>query len=84
MTASGAWRWIPRGIVLGLLAFAIFGPIANLALWAVAERWYWPHALPSQYGFEFWGRVFSRARPRLGLARHQRDHRAADRRRVAR
>jgi putative spermidine/putrescine transport system permease protein len=59
VTASGAWRWIPRGIVLGLLAFVIFGPIANLALWAVAERWYWPHTLPSQYGFSFWGRVFS-------------------------
>ncbi len=59
MAPAAAWRWIPRGLVLGLLAFAIFGPIINLALWAVAERWYWPHALPSQYGFEFWGRVFS-------------------------
>lgn len=59
MTRTIAWRWIPRGIVLGLVAFAVFGPIVNLALWAVAERWFWPHALPSQYGFEFWGRVFS-------------------------
>jgi ABC-type spermidine/putrescine transport system permease subunit II len=52
-------RWIPRGLVLGILAFAVFGPIANLVLWAVAERWFWPNKLPSQYGFEFWGRVFS-------------------------
>jgi putative spermidine/putrescine transport system permease protein len=53
------WRWIPRGIVLGLLAFAIFGPLANLLLWAVAERWYFPHTLPIQYGFSFWANVFS-------------------------
>ncbi|WP_139974378.1 ABC transporter permease subunit [Ochrobactrum sp. CGA5] len=53
------WRWIPRGILLGLLAFAIFGPLANLFLWAVAERWYFPHTLPLQYGFSFWANVFS-------------------------
>ncbi len=48
-----------RGSAIGLLAFAIFGPIANLLLWAFAERWFWPHALPSQYGLAFWYRVFS-------------------------
>ena len=42
-----------------LRAFVIFGPFANLVLWAFAERWFWPNMLPSQYGFEFWGRVFS-------------------------
>jgi ABC-type spermidine/putrescine transport system permease subunit II len=51
--------WLPRAILLGLFAFAIFGPIANLVLWAFAERWFWPNKLPSQYGFEFWRRVFS-------------------------
>ncbi len=51
--------WLARGVGLGVLAFAIFGPIANLGLWAVAERWYWPHALPSRYGFSFWARVFA-------------------------
>jgi ABC-type spermidine/putrescine transport system permease subunit II len=59
MTALARWHWLLPAILLGLLAFAIFGPILNLALWAVAERWFWPHILPSQYGFEFWGRVFS-------------------------
>jgi hypothetical protein len=39
MRWSLAW-WPLRGIVLGLLAFAVFGPIVNLALWAVAERWF--------------------------------------------
>jgi ABC-type spermidine/putrescine transport system permease subunit II len=50
--------WIPRGLVLGALAFAIFGPIANLALWAVAERWYFPYKLPVSYGLRFWYQVF--------------------------
>ncbi|MDN2579824.1 ABC transporter permease subunit [Aquibium sp. ELW1220] len=51
--------WIPRAIVLGLLAFAIFGPLTNLLLWTVAERWYFPHAMPLDYGFSYWERVFS-------------------------
>lgn len=51
--------WIPRAIVLGLLAFAIFGPLSNLLLWTVTERWYFPHTLPMEYGFSYWGRVFS-------------------------
>jgi putative spermidine/putrescine transport system permease protein len=60
MTASVArsLRLLPLGIVLGLLAFAIFGPLLNLLLWAVAERWYFPHKLPLEYGFSFWQRVF--------------------------
>ena len=49
---------ICRGLILGLLAFAIFGPIANLLLWAVAETWYFPHKLPLEWGFSFWERVF--------------------------
>jgi putative spermidine/putrescine transport system permease protein len=53
------WLWIPRAIGLGLLAFAIFGPLANLLLWTVTERWYFPHALPMQYGFSYWARVFA-------------------------
>ena len=67
MTTTAATRptfsvdlwWIPRAIVLGLLAFAIFGPLANLVLWTVTERWYFPHALPLEYGVSYWGRVFS-------------------------
>ncbi|WP_420962928.1 ABC transporter permease [Brucella sp. IR073] len=52
-------KWIPRALLLGLLAFIIFGPLANLLLWTVAERWYFPHALPLDYGFSYWERVFS-------------------------
>lgn len=51
--------WLPRAAILGLIAFAIFGPLANLLIWTVAERWYFPHALPLDYGFSYWGRVFA-------------------------
>lgn len=52
------WRWLPRGIGLGVLAFIIFGPIFNLLLWTVAERWYFPSTLPITYGFSYWSKVF--------------------------
>jgi ABC-type spermidine/putrescine transport system permease subunit II len=51
--------WVPRAIVLGLIAFIIFGPLTNLVLWTVAEKWYFPHTLPLEYGLSYWGRVFS-------------------------
>ena len=56
---SATFRWVLRGAVLGLLAFAIFGPLANMLLWTVTEKWYFPHKLPLEYGFSFWGRVFA-------------------------
>ena len=66
MTDAAA-RWRPHGfagtlgvgLVLGLLAFAIFGPLVNLGLWAFAERWYFPNKIPSEFGLSFWARVFS-------------------------
>jgi ABC-type spermidine/putrescine transport system permease subunit II len=48
-----------RAVLLGLFAFVIFGPLLNLFLWAFAERWYFPSKLPLEYGFTYWGRVFS-------------------------
>ena len=53
-----ALAWLARGSALGLLGFAVFGPLANLALWAVAEQWYFPFKLPVVYGFRFWHEVF--------------------------
>ena len=47
-----------RALVLALLAFAIFGPLVNLLLWAFAERWYFPSKLPLEYGLTYWYRVF--------------------------
>jgi ABC-type spermidine/putrescine transport system permease subunit II len=46
--------------VFGLAAFAflLFGPIVNLVLWSVAERWYTPYKLPVSYGLRYWEVVF--------------------------
>jgi putative spermidine/putrescine transport system permease protein len=55
---KAAAGWLVRGGALGLLAFAVFGPLANLALWAVAIQWYFPHKLPVSWGFRYWGEVF--------------------------
>lgn len=51
--------WLPRAALLGMLAFIIFGPLANLVLWTVAEKWYFPHTLPLEYGFSSWTKVFA-------------------------
>jgi putative spermidine/putrescine transport system permease protein len=56
MTLALGWLW--RASLLGLLAFAVFGPLANLLLWAFAIQWYYPHRLPLAYGFRYWGEVF--------------------------
>ena len=57
MRAAFGWR-VLRGSLLGGLAFVIFGPLANLALWAVTIQWYYPHKLPVTWGFKYWGEVF--------------------------
>jgi len=55
---KAALGWLGRGGLLGVLAFVIFGPLANLVLWAVATQWYFPHKLPLAYGLRYWGEVF--------------------------
>jgi putative spermidine/putrescine transport system permease protein len=60
--AGAPLRWpsaLFTGVLLALFAFAIFGPLLNLLLWAFAEKWYFPSKLPSEFGFAFWQRVFN-------------------------
>ena len=51
-------RALPRAIALAVIAFVIFGPLANLILWSLAEAWYFPSKLPLQWGFRWWNQVF--------------------------
>jgi ABC-type spermidine/putrescine transport system permease subunit II len=51
-------RWLPRAMVLALVALVIFGPLVNLLIWAAAETWYYPHKLPVTYGTRYWQEVF--------------------------
>ena len=51
-------RGLLAGVLLAAFAFALIGPLANLALWSVAERWYTPYKLPVTYGTRYWEQVF--------------------------
>ncbi len=61
MMAGRILRGLPAALLIVLLALVIFGPLTNLLIWSVTERWYFPHKLPLEWGFSFWERVF---RPR--------------------
>jgi ABC-type spermidine/putrescine transport system permease subunit II len=62
--SASAVRWwgmlgtMLKGLGLAIFAFMLFGPLANLALWSVAERWYTPFKLPVTYGVRYWEVVF--------------------------
>ncbi|UTV29397.1 ABC transporter permease [Photobacterium atrarenae] len=49
----------PQFVFVICLALIMFGPIINLLIWTVAEVWYFPYALPSQWGLKYWDQVFS-------------------------
>ena len=75
MKAAG--HVLGRARAIGLLAFLIFGPLANLLLWAFAERWYFPAKLPQEFGFAFWLRVFQprgNALQSLVTSAHESEH----------
>ncbi|MEO9655536.1 ABC transporter permease [Marinomonas sp.] len=50
--------WGQMGFIL-IFALVLFGPIMNLMIWTVTEVWYFPNALPSQWGFKYWQQVFN-------------------------
>ena len=56
----GRWlRWIVRGIVLALLAFASSARSPTCCCGPSPSAGTFPHKLPLEYGFSFWGRVFA-------------------------
>ncbi|WP_166238527.1 ABC transporter permease [Paenibacillus turpanensis] len=38
--------------------FIILGPLSSLVLWSFAEKWFWPHLLPQEYGLFYWKKVW--------------------------
>lgn len=58
MTVRGLAATIAKAGLVGMLAFFLIGPLANLVLWSVAERWYTPYKLPVSYGLRYWEIVF--------------------------
>jgi putative spermidine/putrescine transport system permease protein len=51
-------RILILGAGIGTFAFFLLGPLVNLILWSLAERWYTPYKLPVTYGMKFWEIVF--------------------------
>jgi ABC-type spermidine/putrescine transport system permease subunit II len=51
-------RALLKAAALAVFAFWLAGPLVNLALWSVAERWYTPFKLPVTYGTRYWEVVF--------------------------
>ncbi len=41
-------------LMLVLVFLIIVGPMMSLFIWSIAQRWYWPHTLPQEVGFEYW------------------------------
>ncbi|CUB03342.1 ABC transporter permease [Marinomonas fungiae] len=53
------WGFWGQTLFITLLALAFFGPVVNLLLWTVAESWFFPHAVPNEWGLKYWGQVFN-------------------------
>lgn len=51
--------WWGQILFISVLALLMFGPLTNLLIWTVTERWYFPHVLPVEWGFKYWRYVFS-------------------------
>jgi len=41
-------------IIFTVFIFFLFAPLFSLGIWSVALRWYWPHTLPQEIGFDYW------------------------------
>ncbi|WP_217900045.1 ABC transporter permease [Paenibacillus herberti] len=50
-------RMIMRFVIYAFSIFLIMGPISSLIIWSFAEKWYWPHTLPQEWGMKYWARV---------------------------
>lgn len=53
------WGFCGQTLFITLMALAFFGPIINLLMWTVAESWFFPHVVPSEWGMKYWHQVFN-------------------------
>lgn len=53
------WGFCAQTLFITLMALAFFGPIINLLMWTVAESWFFPHVVPSEWGMKYWHQVFN-------------------------
>ncbi len=46
--------------ILLAMALAMVGPILSVILWAFAEKWRYPHLLPTEWGLKYWEVILGR------------------------
>lgn len=63
METRKSTRWLAflrsrlfRFIMWAFTIVFILGPLASLAIWSLAGKWFWPHALPSEWTLSYWVR----------------------------
>lgn len=40
--------------LLVIVFLVVVGPMASLAIWSIAQKWYWPSPLPQAITFDYW------------------------------
>jgi len=40
--------------LLVIVFLVVVGPMASLAIWSIAQKWYWPSPLPQAVTFDYW------------------------------
>jgi putative spermidine/putrescine transport system permease protein len=51
------FRATVRVAMAAVAGFVILAPLSSLVIWSFARRWFWPHALPQEWGFFYWRKV---------------------------
>lgn len=51
-------KWIELILIVCFFTF-FFGPLLNIALWAVSGKWQYPGILPQEFSFKWWFWVFN-------------------------
>jgi putative spermidine/putrescine transport system permease protein len=58
-----ALRKLPLGgiLLLSVMVLLMLGPILTVIVWAFAEKWRYPHLLPTVWGLKYWYSMLGRA-----------------------
>ena len=57
-----ALRKLPSGgiLLLAVMTVLMLGPIVTVNVWALAEKWRYPHLLPTVWGLKYWASILNR------------------------
>jgi len=55
---AGPGAWLGT-VTIAMFGVFLLGPLANLAVWAFSQTWFFPSALPTVWTLKWWGYVFT-------------------------